>query len=81
LRADPAATNSAPLLGPWAALVGIVGPEKNWQEWLDFSLLPPFERVAPLFHFSVYGLTANVEGVSFRMFSPAPPVPRETAAK
>lgn len=42
-------------------------------DWLDLSLLPPYERVAKYFHFSVSALNTSVEGILLKMFSPVPP--------
>jgi hypothetical protein len=67
----PAGTNSA---GPPA--VGALPVQMMTQEfkdWVDLSLLPPFEKVAKYFHYSVYGGTATIEGLSLKMFAPAPP--------
>ncbi|MCI0539925.1 MAG: hypothetical protein L0Z50_32360 [Verrucomicrobiales bacterium] len=41
--------------------------------WFDFSLLPAFDRVAPYFHFLVYGLSSTSEGLSWKLFAPTPP--------
>jgi hypothetical protein len=46
---------------------------KAFQDWMDFSLLPPFEKVAKYFHFSVYGVSANADGLTFKVFAPTPP--------
>jgi hypothetical protein len=40
---------------------------------MDFSQLPPFERVSKYFSFSVYAGSANVDGVTIKIFSPTPP--------
>ncbi len=45
----------------------------SFKDWMDFTLLPPFEQVAKYFYFSVYGLSVNAEGMTFKMFSPLPP--------
>lgn len=61
--------NSSGLAGRFA-----VGEDAmKFTEWLDFSLLPPFERVAKYFHFSVYGGSLDSRGYTFRYFSPKPP--------
>ncbi len=43
------------------------------KEWFDFSLLPPWEKVAKYFYIDVYSTSASAEGISFRAFSPTPP--------
>ena len=45
----------------------------GFKDWLDFSLLPPFDKVAKYFHFAVYSVGANVDGLTFKMFAPVPP--------
>jgi hypothetical protein len=42
-------------------------------EWLDLTLLPPFERVAKYFHFTVYGGAWRPDGFLFKLFTPNPP--------
>jgi hypothetical protein len=45
---------------------------RSMRDWVDFSLLPPFDRVERHFGFSVYGVSVRPEGVRYRMFTPAP---------
>ena len=52
-------------------------PESQFKEWIDFSLLPPFEKVAKYFHFAVYSGSANKDGITFKAFSPVPPTLRK----
>jgi hypothetical protein len=76
LKKNPAsATNvTANALAPLSAAVpGVSGSEKTIRGWMDFSLLPSFERVSKYFHFTVTGVGANVEGLTVKMFAPAPP--------
>ena len=47
------------------------------KDWLDFSLLPSFDRVAKYFYFTVYGGSATAEGISFKVFAPTAPALRE----
>lgn len=49
------------------------GTGSDLDEWLDFSLLPPFDRVARYFHFSVFSGGAAADGLSMKFYSPAPP--------
>jgi len=46
---------------------------KGLKDWLDFSLLPPFDQISKYFYFTVYAGSANADGLSYRMFSPTPP--------
>jgi len=74
-RNDPGASTNG--IGPslFPGLPGLAGPEKSLAEWMDFSLLPPFDRVAPYFSFTLYAASANVDGLTFKIFVPLPPVP------
>jgi hypothetical protein len=43
---------------------------------MDFSLLPPFDKVAQYFYFTVTAGSANVDGLTLKIFSPTPPALR-----
>jgi len=43
------------------------------KDWVDFSLLPPYEQIAKYFYFAVYSGSANADGLSYKMYSPTPP--------
>ncbi|MFO1489112.1 MAG: hypothetical protein U1F65_11615 [Verrucomicrobiota bacterium] len=45
----------------------------GFKDWVDFTLMPPFDQVAKYFYFSVYGVSANADGITMRMFAPTPP--------
>jgi len=42
-------TNALPSIPPGP--FGMAGPEKEIKDWLDFSLLPSYEKVAKIFPF------------------------------
>lgn len=46
---------------------------KELQDWMDFSLLPDYDKVSKYFYFSVYGSRTTSEGISFKTFAPRPP--------
>ena len=46
---------------------------KSFRDWMDFSLLPDYDRVSKYFYFSVYGGGATADGVSIKVFAPRPP--------
>ena len=50
---------------------------KGLKDWLDFSLLPPFEQIAKYFYFTVYSGSANADGLNYKLFSPTPPALRK----
>ncbi len=46
--------------------------KEGLKAWLDFSLLPPFEKISKYFSFVVYGGTIQADGFSFKAYSPTP---------
>ena len=48
-------------------------PEKIFGGWMDFSLLPDFDRIAKYFYFSVTSGSTTADGLSFKVFAPRPP--------
>ena len=61
---------------PITGALGIATPDKNIKEWMDFSLLPPYEKIAKYFYFTVYSGGSTVDGLTFKMFAPVPPALR-----
>jgi hypothetical protein len=47
--------------------------KKPKKAWFDAKLLPPFEKIAKYFHYSVFGGGSTAEGIGFKWFSPVPP--------
>ena len=47
--------------------------ESKLKEWVDFSLLPSFDRISKYFYFTVWGGSVTSDGLSIKMFSPTPP--------
>ena len=76
---DPGASTNG--IGPslFPGLPGIAGPEENLNEWMDFSLLPAFDKVAQYFYFTVYAGSANVDGLTLKLFFPMPPALRSNS--
>ena len=76
VKNDPGASTNG--IGPsvFPGLPGITGPEKNLAAWMDFSLLPAFDKVAQYFYFDVYAGSANVDGLTLKAFSPLSPALR-----
>lgn len=74
LRKQSAGTNdsNSVSLGLSTSGLGVSGAGQAFKDWVDFSLLPPFEKVAKYFSFNVYGGSATAEGLSFKMFEPVP---------
>ena len=76
VKNDPGASTNG--IGPsvFPGLPGITGPEKSFNDWMDFSMLPAFDKVAQYFNFDVYAGSANVDGLTFKAFSAIPPALR-----
>lgn len=73
LRKAPASANPLASLGPLSGAAGMAAPDVDLSAWLDFSLLPEYDKIARYFHFTVSGLSATTEGINYRIFSPSPP--------
>ncbi len=77
LKNAPGGATNAALSNPLTSAMGVPGPQAVFKDWMDFSLLPPFDKVAKYFYFTVYGGTASADGISFKVFTPIAPALRE----
>jgi hypothetical protein len=69
-----AASNpNALLLQQFLSASKMAGEEGGLAEWIDLSLLPPFEKVEKYFHYSVFAGTAGKEAFHLRYYAPKPP--------
>ena len=59
----------------------VSGFQKDFKQWVDFSLLPPYEKLAKYFHFSVYAGSATVDGLTVKVYAPVPPALKGEKAK
>lgn len=73
MKKDPSAAANASTLGPFPGVPGLSGAERHFKGWMDYSLAPPFARVAQYFYFTVYAASANTDGLTLRFFAPTPP--------
>jgi hypothetical protein len=46
---------------------------KDSRDWLDFSLLPEYDKVSKYFYFTVYAGNTTSDGFAFKFFAPRPP--------
>jgi hypothetical protein len=69
--AAPSASSTAANLLPSG--LNVPATVQSFKDLMDFSLLPSFDSIAKYFHFSVYGGSANVDGLSLKVFAPVPP--------
>jgi hypothetical protein len=65
----------AELLGasPFGARLGLGEDIKAFKDWLDFSLLPNFDKISKYFGLTVYGGSASAEGLNLKFYTPYPP--------
>jgi hypothetical protein len=77
---DPAATQAA-IFNPLASTFGMAGQTVDFRDLFDFSLLPPFDKIAKYFYFTVYSAGANVDGFTVKLYAPTPPGMKAAAAK
>jgi len=56
-----------------AAQAGLGMLPKTFSDWLDFSLLPDYDKVSKYFYFSVFTGATTPEGITFKGFYPRPP--------
>ena len=67
---SPFALLGNPLLG--AAVPGADENAQKLKDWVDFSLLPPFDAVAKYYSFGVTVGSSTPEGLGVKFFSPKP---------
>lgn len=73
LRKSAAAPKRPPDASLLVNSIPFAGPERSVRDWMDFSLLPEFPKVAKYFSFSVWAGSANAEGLTYQFFWPKPP--------
>ncbi len=73
LKKDPGTNTNASPFASMPGAMGLPNPTAMFREWFDFSLLPSFDKIAKYFYFTVYGGSATSQGLSFKLFAPAPP--------
>jgi len=76
LRKDPSLLDTLSPVGSAldSPLVGGGGPKSFQQkDWFDFALLPPYDRIAKYFYFTVHALGSTSDGISLKTFMPSPP--------
>jgi hypothetical protein len=76
MKKDPSAAANANTLGLFPGVPGLSGAERHFRGWMDYSLAPPFDRVARYFYFTVYAASATTDGLTLKFFAPAPPALR-----
>jgi len=57
---------------PLPETFGVAMPAQSIRDWLDYSLLPPFDAVAKYYGFMIVGGSANVDGLTWKIYTPVP---------
>jgi hypothetical protein len=52
--------------------LGSLPSANTFKDWMDFSLLPPFDKVSKYFGYDVYTVSSTPDGVLFKMYAPVP---------
>jgi len=65
--------SSSSAFNPLTSSIPFAGPAKSYKDWMDYSLLPSFDKVAKYFHYTVYAGSTTVDGMTFKFFWPTPP--------
>ncbi len=70
LKNAPASSNGSSA----ASMLGLGGlpTAGSFKDWMDFSLLPPFDKVSKYFGIEVYTVSLNPDGLLFKMYAPVP---------
>jgi hypothetical protein len=73
LRNSAAATSEgSPSTAAMALGLGSMPNAASFKDWMDFSLLPPFDKVSKYFGIRVYTVGSTPDGILFKMYSPVP---------
>jgi hypothetical protein len=73
LKTDQASIETLINMSPLAAQLAPATALERFREWIDLSLLPPFDAVSRYFYFSVYSAELNADGFDLKVFAPTPP--------
>lgn len=78
---DPAAVTDVLGASQLTAVLGMLGGgaegDKSVTDLVDMTTLPAFERVAKYFHFDVSAIGVTPDTITFKTFTPAPPLLRK----
>jgi hypothetical protein len=58
---------------PLAGRLGMEDDSKKFKEWVDFSLLPSWDRISKYFHITVWAGSVTPEGFAIKAYGPNPP--------
>ncbi|MFM1769184.1 MAG: hypothetical protein RJA22_1713 [Verrucomicrobiota bacterium] len=72
LKKDSASLGSLFAMSAVATRLSPEGQDGQLKDWVDFSLLPPFERIAKYLGISVWSGSLSGEGFTLKYFTPTP---------
>ena len=72
VRKDPQA--AAKLLGGGQWMGAAASKGTGLTDWMDFSLLPEYSRVAKYFHMNAGAIGVTPDAITFQLFAPTPPL-------
>jgi hypothetical protein len=58
---------------PLAGRLGMAEDSNKFKDWVDFSLLPSYDKIAKYFYINVWSGSVNADGLNFRLYGPTPP--------
>ena len=58
---------------PLAGQFGMEDSAEKFKDWVDFALLPSFDKITKYFHMSVAAGAVTSEGIGFKVYNPNPP--------
>jgi hypothetical protein len=79
MKKDPSVAANANTLGLFPGVPGLSGADRHFKGWMDYSLAPPFDRVAQYFYFTVYAASVTTDGLTLKFFAPTPPALRDSS--
>ena len=58
---------------PLAGRLGMDQDSKKFKDWVDFSLLPNFDKISKYFYFTIWSGSVNSQGFDLKVFTPNAP--------
>ena len=73
LRKESGSLGNLLSASPLGGRLGMGEDQNKFKEWVDFSLLPPFEKISKYFHIAVFSGSVKADGFHFKVYNPTPP--------
>lgn len=72
LRSSSGTNSSSPSAASLMLGLSSLPNADSLKDWVDFSLLPPFDKISKYFGFNVYTVGSTPDGVLMKMYAPVP---------